>query len=105
MIKEIILSMTISITPDVILHKNILPIVNDLSNIYNGHIHITSNFRPLKRNIKQGGIENSLHLCGKAIDIRIRGLSKQNVLDISKLKEYNVIVENNHIHIEYKEGC
>ncbi len=107
MIKILLLGFIISISPEVNLHKNILPIITDLREVYNDSIHITSNLRNPLENKKINGVHNSKHLCGKAIDIRVRGLSRENVLDILKLKEYNynIVIESDHIHIETKEDC
>ncbi len=107
MIKTLLIGFLINISPSTNLHKNILPIITDLREIYNDSIYITSNFRSPLENKRVNGVNNSKHLCGKAVDIRIRGLSRENVLDILKIKEYNynIEIESNHIHLETKEGC
>lgn len=107
MLKEAIVMLYISILPDVTLHENVLPIIKDLRGVYEGQITITRNLSTISRNRAVGGLKTSYHICGKAIDIRIWGLSRKNILDILRLKEYNydVVVESDHIHIEMQEGC
>ena len=91
---------SIAVQPHVILSENIRPIIQDLRQVYTGKVLITSNSR-------SWGVKNTRHKCGKAIDIRLWHLSKQNILDILRLKAYNykVLVESNHIHIAIKEKC
>lgn len=107
MIKEFLLLLSITAMPDVTLHTNVLNIAKDIHKVYNGALTITSNYRNFKRNKKYGGVWNSRHLCGKAVDIRSKTLNKEAIMQLFNLRKYGyrLTVEYNHIHIETREGC
>jgi hypothetical protein len=98
----------IVVLPNVQLSDNMKGIVKELRSHYDGDIVMTSNLRSFKKNKQVDGVGYSKHLCGKAIDIRIRGLSKKDVQDILDINSsrYRAIVEHDHIHIEHRvETC
>jgi uncharacterized protein YcbK (DUF882 family) len=99
--------LSLPISPDVVLSSNILPIVEDLKMLNIDGIHITSNLRSEEVNKSVGGVNNSLHLCGKAVDLRLRTLNSHKINRILELKEkgYTVLIEKDHIHIQRKDKC
>lgn len=107
MIKALLVLLVISYLPNVVFSSNIATILVDLRKVYKGPITITSNLRNRYINRRFRGNKNSKHICGKAIDIRIWGLTKKNIHDILQLDRdrYDVVVEGNHIHIELEENC
>lgn len=107
MIKEILLGLTITVAPDVTFHKNVLPIVADLREVYHKNVHITSNYRTKEENKRVKGLPNSKHLCGKALDIRIWGMTRRDIANILRLqgRKYEIEIESDHVHIETKEDC
>jgi uncharacterized protein YcbK (DUF882 family) len=73
---------------------------------YNYPLEITSAFRDEYTNNLVGGHPRSKHLCGEAIDISISGIHKPIVVQqdiMHKIKElgFDVVLESDHIHIEY----
>lgn len=51
---------------------------------------------------------SSLHPCGRAVDLRTWGFTKQDLHDIAQTaqdvlgEDYDIIVEIDHLHIEYE---
>ena len=107
MIKNLLLALNIGVSPYVTVSDNSLQIVEDLRKVYTGGVVITSNYRGKERNRRAGGSPESKHLCGKAIDIKKRGLTKQDIRDIQKLDKdkYFILIEQDHIHIQLEEKC
>lgn len=107
MLIKILLSMMINVAPGVLLMPQAITISEDLRSVYSGKITITSNYRSSLTNKNVGGVLTSRHLCGQAVDIRLRGLTNRDILDILKLEtlDYDVIIESDHIHIETNKEC
>ena len=68
---------------------------------------ITSDVRSEDENKAAGGVSNSRHLSGNAIDIRIKNLSKSDTLKVQKYfedKGYKVLNEGDHLHVADKSS-
>lgn len=91
------------------MNSNGYQILYDISTVTNITFTVTSNVRSKMRNALVGGLPNSKHLCGQALDIRIKDLTERTRLKLLKqlrtLKRYDVVLESDHIHIEVKNGC
>jgi len=59
----------------VILHSDLLKRLVSLRGSINRPIYINSGYRCKKENIKVGGVKNSYHRVGMAVDIRSKGIS------------------------------
>jgi uncharacterized protein YcbK (DUF882 family) len=64
---------------------------------------ITSGFRTEEENKKVGGLKNSKHLYGEAVDLRIEGGTRaaKVIQGLLKINTFEVIIEEDHIHVEY----
>lgn len=84
--------------------------IHEIHQKYQSDMIITSGYRSTMYNKTVGGHPNSKHLYGLAIDIRTRHLPDPKLIfqeiktTISRFG-YKVILENDHIHIEYQEEC
>lgn len=64
---------------------------------------VTSGVRCAAHNANVGGVSNSRHLTGKAMDFRIRGRSAAEVLDyVNQLADirYAYAIDSQHIHMD-----
>lgn len=109
MIKELLLAIHFIVMPDVNLGVYGYYIAQDIRSVTKEPLVITSNCRSESTNKKVNGVDNSMHLECKALDIRSRGLRKKTIEEIKQLTStgrYDIIVEYKppHIHIELKEG-
>jgi len=59
----------------VILHSDILKRLVSLRDSINRPVYINSGYRCKEENIKVGGVKNSYHRLGMAVDIRSKGIS------------------------------
>lgn len=70
---------------------------------FNAPANVTSGRRCTKHNANVGGVSNSRHLSGKAMDFSISGFSASSVLDyVQKLPEirYAYAIDSQHIHMD-----
>ena len=68
-------------------------------------ITITSGLRTTEVNTKEGGKTNSRHLSGNAVDVRTKGVARnqiERIIGQLELKGYTVIDEGDHLHIADK---
>jgi len=75
--------------------------LQELRDIINKPIIITSGYRCPSYNKKIGGYVNSPHLLGEAADIQIKGLSTVTIAMIaSKIKNIRIGLYPRHVHID-----
>lgn len=70
---------------------------------FNAPVNVTSGRRCSKHNANVGGVSNSRHLSGKAMDFSVSGFSSSSVLDyVQKLPEirYAYAIDSKHIHMD-----
>ena len=70
---------------------------------FDAPINVTSGRRCAKHNANVGGVSNSRHLSGKAMDFSVTGFSASSVLDyVQKLPEirYAYAIDSKHIHMD-----
>lgn len=79
-----------------------IDIMYDIRSVIDRPLTITSNCRTVEYNRLVGGKENSKHLTCQAIDLRLWGVTSDDINKLKYLehKRYNVVVESDHIHIE-----
>lgn len=66
-------------------------------------IHVSSGVRCNSHNIAVGGVANSRHLAGKAMDFRAEGLSAARVLEVvDQLPDirYAYAIDENYVHMD-----
>ena len=66
-------------------------------------IHVSSGVRCNSHNIAVGGVANSRHLTGKAMDFRAEGLSSARALEqVKKLPDirYAYAIDGNYVHMD-----
>lgn len=64
-------------------------------------LSVTSWYRSHKRNKSVGGVENSLHLCGLAVDIVLDNDSdKESFIKRAQRFGLRIIDEGHHLHIQ-----
>jgi hypothetical protein len=77
--------------------RRALPKIQGVLNYYNEELVITSTFEGTHG-------EGSLHYCNDAIDIRApdgHGVTANRRLKEALGKDYDVVLERDHIHVEY----
>ena len=70
-----------------------------------GPLKINSGYRTPEHNAKVGGVPNSQHIHGKALDISTRGMCKKQKGKLYRLSNVlfdTVIIYRNHIHVHIK---
>lgn len=66
-------------------------------------VTVTSGRRCATHNARVGGVSNSRHLSGKAMDFSVKGFSASSVLDyVQKLPDirYAYAIDNGHVHMD-----
>lgn len=66
------------------INYNLVQILEDIRNHYNKPLIISSGCRCEKWNAKCGGVSNSRHLIGKASDIYVQNVNKNDLLNYCK---------------------
>ena len=77
--------------------RRALPKIQGVLDSYNEELVITSTFEGTHG-------EGSLHYCNDAVDVRVpdrHGITAKRDLKIGLGKEYDVVLEGTHIHVEY----
>lgn len=77
--------------------RRALPKIQWELNPYNEELVITSTYEGTHG-------EGSLHYCNDAIDVRVpdrHGITAKRDLKVKLGKDYDVVLESDHIHIEY----
>lgn len=70
---------------------------------FNAAVNVTSGRRCSKHNANVGGVSNSRHLSGKAMDFSVSGFSASSVLAyVQKLPDirYAYAIDRNHVHMD-----
>lgn len=98
---------------DIIVNENIydnmirlLWLLDDIRTLfYDKPIYITSFYRNRKHNIKVGGVVNSYHMLGAAVDVTTSDIPSllSQVSDFSGLIKYIHYPDKNFIHIQLKD--
>ncbi len=65
---------------------------------------VTSRTRSPERNRRVGGVANSQHLTGTAMDVVIGGADRQRLAKEGRARGYEVIDEGDHLHFELPPG-
>lgn len=70
---------------------------------FNKPVNVTSGIRCSTHNARVGGVSNSRHLSGKAMDFSVSGFSASSVLDyVQKLPgiRYAYAIDSQHVHMD-----
>lgn len=90
-----------------IIDKKLLLILQEIRDDLNLPITINSAYRCSKHNSDIGGSQNSQHILGKAVDIRVRGMTPEEVQEylIANFKESLTIGRyNSFTHIDVRNN-
>lgn len=83
--------------------EKLVRLVNDLRKKAGRPAHRSSGLRCSTWNAKQGGVSNSRHLNGKALDFYIEGVSGGNLLAMAQADSrtrYAYIIEGQYVHVD-----
>ena len=86
----------------------LLQVVTDVREHFGAPVVITSGHRCAKHNANVGGAKNSMHLTGKAADIKVQGITPYHVwsyLTERYPNKYGIGSYPNFTHIDVREGC
>lgn len=79
--------------------------LNEMRELYDKPIHITSGYRSPMQNRKIGGHPNSLHMRGLAVDIPVTDpYERWDLVSAAMTVGFGVEVCDRHIHVEFLEG-
>ena len=66
-------------------------------------IIITSGYRCSKHNKEVGGVKNSQHIRGKAVDIKVKGMSVRELEEVCKWAEFSFIKRyKSWVHVDVR---
>lgn len=86
----------------------LLQVVTDVREHFGTPVVITSGHRCAKHNANVGGVNNSMHLTGKAADIKVQGITPYRVwsyLTARYPNKYGIGSYPNFTHIDVRDGC
>lgn len=86
----------------------LLQVVTDVREHFGVPVVITSGHRCAKHNANVGGAKNSMHLTGKAADIKVQGVIPYRVwsyLTARYPNKYGIGSYPNFTHIDVRDGC
>ena len=86
----------------------LLQVVTDVREHFGAPVVITSGHRCSKHNANAGGAKNSMHLTGKAADIKVQGITPYRVwsyLTARYPNKYGIGSYPNFTHIDVRDGC
>lgn len=86
----------------------LLQVITDVREHFGSPVVITSGHRCAKHNANVGGAKNSMHLTGKAADIKVRGILPSEVhkyLTDKYQGKYGIGKYNYFTHIDVRAGC
>lgn len=87
----------VRIAPDLVVH------LQALRTLINQPITVTSGYRTEAHNEKVGGVFNSLHVIGEAVDVTVRRESWAQLVELATANAaLQVLDERDHIHIELR---
>ena len=82
----------------------LVELADDLRNRFGAPAHITSGLRCGQHNASVGGVENSRHLTGKALDFYIQGVSGEALLAAAqadaRTRYAYIIGSGPHVHVD-----
>lgn len=90
------------------INLEVVKVADKIRDYYEKPCIVNSGSRCVKHNKKVGGVSNSRHLQGKAIDIYVQGVSGQALLAYTKqlvaqgLLRYTYLIAGNAVHIDIK---
>ncbi len=70
--------------------------------------HISSGLRCPQHNANVGGVSNSQHMFGEAVDLRIEGVSSEALLDYLRQQpeiRYAYKIDGSHVHFDIPKGA
>ena len=85
----------------------LLQVITDVREHFGSPVVINSGHRCAKHNANVGGAKNSVHLTGKAADIRVKGVDPSQVAFYLEQKYpggYGIGRYNSFTHIDVREG-
>lgn len=83
--------------------EKLVRVADRVRNHFNKPITVTSGVRCAEHNKKVGGVANSRHLKGKAMDFSVSGMSASMVLPYVKSLpdvRYAYAIDSNHVHMD-----
>lgn len=83
--------------------EKLIRIADNLRGHFNSPVIVTSGRRCAKHNAKVGGVANSRHLSGKAMDFSVSGFSASSVLNYVQKQpgiRYAYAIDNKHVHMD-----
>lgn len=86
----------------------LLQVLTDVREHFGKPVVITSGHRCAKHNANVGGVKDSMHLTGKAADIKVSGVQPERVqiyLTHKYKGKYGVGSYPNFTHIDVRDGC
>jgi len=87
----------------VMLHSNLLSKLIKLRDLIKEPLYINSGFRCIIENKKVGGVDNSFHLIGMAVDVSVRTISIQELLYFAEAQKFGGIgIYKNFLHLDIR---
>ena len=89
----------------VMLHPKLLATLVELRNTLERPVYITSGYRCFKYNQKVGGIVNSYHCIGLAVDIQVKDINLITLLEICENIDFSGIgfyEKKNFLHLDVR---
>ena len=87
----------------VVLHSELLQRLQDLRSSLGRPVYITSGYRNREHNARVGGSPNSYHLRGMAADIRVPGVSSQDLAAAAREAGFRGIgIYNSFVHVDVR---
>ena len=87
------------------LHPYLLTLLSKLRSKIIKPIYINSGYRCTKENTKVGGVNNSYHLYGMAVDISVRNISMYDLALIADLAGFTGIgLYKNFLHLDIRKN-
>jgi uncharacterized protein YcbK (DUF882 family) len=85
---------------EVLYTPSLVEALDDLQERFQREVVVTSGFRCEKRNKEVGGVPDSLHLNGQAVDFIVRGVSPAKVVQYLSDYDGGVGEYERHVHID-----
>ena len=70
--------------------------------------HVVSGLRCPRHNASQGGVENSQHIFGEAVDLRIEGITGEELLEFVQVQpevRYAYRINSTNVHFDIPKGA
>lgn len=86
-----------------VLNPELLPKLEKLREMYGNPIKITSGYRCSKHNKEVGGVSNSRHLMGQAVDIPVAGKEARKLVELAILLGFGGIgIAKTFVHLDVR---